>query len=112
MCGCRSAPPPPRRPMSPNKVRAILWRSWRRDERRLFFVSPRSLSRANGGGGRRAVRAPLRRARAILDSAQPAVDRAGEVNLGADHGLLSGFPHVVFFRGAKRMLWAHALETV
>ena len=36
MCGCRSALPPPRRPMSPNKVRAILWRSWRRDERRHF----------------------------------------------------------------------------
>ena len=31
MCGCRSAPPPPRRPMSPNKVQAILWRSWRRE---------------------------------------------------------------------------------
>ena len=63
-------------------------------------------------------RRPARRSRPLaprsgdIRFAQPAVDRAGEVNLGADYGLLSGFPHVVFFRGAKRMPRAHALETV
>ncbi len=110
MYGCRSAPPPQRRPMSPNKVRAILWRSWRRYERRLFSFRP-AQTEAEAASNAARLR-PLRRARAILDSAQPAADRAGEVNLGADHGLLSGFPHVVFFRGAKRILRAHALETV
>jgi hypothetical protein len=112
MCGCRSAPPPRRRPMSPNKVQATLWLSWRRDERRLFSFRREVWPAPNGGRGPRAVHGPLRRARLILDSAKPAADRAGEVNLGADHGLLSGFPHVVFFRRAKRILRAHAMETV
>ena len=87
MCGCRSAHPPPRRPMSPNKVQAILRRSWRRDERRLFSFRREVWPAPNGGRGPRAVRGPLHRARPLLDSGQPAADRVGEVNLGADHGL-------------------------